>query len=69
MNRILYDVGTSRFSSEVTKCSDYCPTRVLRSVDQKLLSVKKTRTKIGDSSFAVAASVLWERATMSNKEN
>ena len=33
--------------------------RALRSGDQNLLSVKKTRIKIGDSSFAVEASVLW----------
>ena len=34
-------------------------TKALRSGDQNLLSVKKTRIKIEDSSFAVAASVLW----------
>ena len=43
----------------VNQLQDYCPTRVLRSGDQNLLSVEKTRIKIGDSSFAVAASVLW----------
>ena len=43
----------------VNQLQDYCPTRALRSGDQNLLSVKKTRIKIGDSSFAVAASVLW----------
>ena len=36
----------------------YCPTRALRSVNQILLSVKKTRIEIGDSSFTVAASVV-----------
>ena len=43
----------------VNQLQDYCPTRALRSVDQDLLSVKKTRLKIGDSYFTVAASVLW----------
>ena len=43
----------------VNQLQDYCPTRVLRSGDQNLLSVKKTCITIGDSSFAVAASVLW----------
>ena len=38
---------------------DYFPTRAFRSVEQNLLSVKKTRIQIGDSSFIVAASVLW----------
>ena len=42
----------------VNQLQDYCPTRVLRSVEQNLLSVKKTRIKIGDSSFTVAVSVL-----------
>ena len=42
----------------VNQLQDYCPTRVLRSVEQNLLSVKKTHIKIGDSSFTVAASVL-----------
>ena len=37
----------------------YWPTKALRSVDQNLLVVKKTRIKIGDGSFTVAASVLW----------
>ena len=37
---------------------DYYPTRVLRSVDRNLLSVKNTRIKIGDSSFTIAASVI-----------
>ena len=39
----------------VNQLQDYCPTRPLRSCDQNLLSVKNTRIKIGDSSFAVAA--------------
>ena len=39
----------------VNQLQNYCPTRALRSGDQNLLSVKKTRIKIGDSSFAVAA--------------
>ena len=43
----------------VNQLQDYCPTRALRSVDQNLLSVKKTRINIGDRSFAVAAWVLW----------
>ena len=32
---------------------------MLRSVEQNLLTVKKTRIKIGDSSFTVATSVFW----------
>ena len=43
----------------VNQLQDYCPTRALRSGDQNLLSVKKTHMKIGDSSFTVAASLLW----------
>ena len=43
----------------VNHLQDYCPTRVLRSTDQNLLSMKKTCIKIGDSSFTVAALVLW----------
>ena len=43
----------------VIQLQDYCPTRALRSADQNLLGVKKTHIKIGDSSFTVAASVLW----------
>ena len=43
----------------VNQLQDYCPTRALESGDQNLLSVKKTCIMIGDSSFAVAASVLW----------
>ena len=42
----------------VNQLQDYCPTRTLRSGDQNLLSVKRTRIKIGDSSFAVGASIL-----------
>ena len=44
----------------VNQLQEYCPTRTLRYVDQNLLCVKKTRTKIGDSYFTVAASVLWK---------
>ena len=43
----------------VNQLQDYYPTRALRSGDQNLLSVKNTLIKIGDSSFTVAASVLW----------
>ena len=43
----------------VNQLLDYCPTRVLQSVNQNILSVKKTRIKIGDSSSTVPASVLW----------
>ena len=43
----------------VNQLQDYCPTRALRSGDQNLLSVKKTCIQIGDSSFTVAAPVLW----------
>ena len=43
----------------MNQLQDYCPTRALRSGDQNILSVKKTRIKIGDSSFTVATSVLW----------
>ena len=43
----------------VNQLQEYCPTRALRSGDQNLLSVKRTRMKIGDSSFTVAASILW----------
>ena len=32
----------------VNQLQDYCPTRAFGSVDQNLLSVKKTRIKIGD---------------------
>ena len=43
----------------VNQLQDYCPTSALRSGDQNLLSVKRTRIKIGGSSFTVAASILW----------
>ena len=43
----------------MNQLQDDCRTKVLRSVDQILLNVKKTRIKIGDSYFMVAASVLW----------
>ena len=43
----------------VNKLQDYCPTRALRSGDQNLLSVKRTRMKIGEISFVVVASILW----------
>ena len=37
----------------------YQPTRTLRSVNKNMLEVKRTRTKAGDCSFAVAAASLW----------
>ena len=43
--------------------------RALRSVDQNLLSVKKTRIKIGDSFFNGSSIGPLEHATMSNKES
>ena len=43
----------------VNQLQIYCPTRLLRSADRNLLSVKNTCIKIGDSSFTVAASVPW----------
>ncbi|KAK2169826.1 hypothetical protein NP493_1173g00010 [Ridgeia piscesae] len=37
----------------------YLPTRTLRSANNNMLQVKRTRTKTGDCSFAVAAASLW----------
>ncbi|KAK2172140.1 hypothetical protein NP493_987g00032 [Ridgeia piscesae] len=37
----------------------YQPTRTLRSANNNILEVKRTRTKGGDGSFAVAAKSLW----------
>ena len=37
----------------------YQPTRTLRSANNNLIELKRTRTKAGDSSFAVAAGSLW----------
>ena len=37
----------------------YQPTRTLRSANNNMLEVKRTRTKAGDCSFAVAAATLW----------
>ena len=37
----------------------YQPTRTLRSANNNMLQVKRTRTKAGDCSFAVAAASLW----------
>ena len=37
----------------------YQPTRTLRSANNNMLEVKRTRTKAGDCSFAVAAASLW----------
>ena len=53
----------------VNQLQDYCPTRALRSGDQNLLSVKKSHIKIGDSSFTVAASVLWNTLTCHIKKS
>ena len=37
----------------------YQPTRTLRSANNNMIKVKRTRTKAGDCSFAVAAASLW----------
>ncbi|KAK2176233.1 hypothetical protein NP493_674g01053 [Ridgeia piscesae] len=37
----------------------YQPTRTLRSANNNMLKVKRTRTKAGDCSFAVAVASLW----------
>ena len=37
----------------------YQPTRTVRSANNNMLEVKRTRTKAGDCSFAVAAAFLW----------
>ncbi|KAK2174705.1 hypothetical protein NP493_782g00003 [Ridgeia piscesae] len=37
----------------------YQPTRTLRSANNNMLQVKRTRTKAGDCSFAIAAASLW----------
>ena len=37
----------------------YQPTRTLRSANNNMLQVKRTRTKAGDCSFGVAAASLW----------
>ncbi|KAK2177197.1 hypothetical protein NP493_614g01084 [Ridgeia piscesae] len=37
----------------------YQPTRTPRSANNNMLEVKRTRTKAGDCSFAVAAASLW----------
>ncbi|KAK2161139.1 hypothetical protein NP493_1601g00027 [Ridgeia piscesae] len=37
----------------------YQPTRTLRSANNNMLEVKRTRTKAGDCSFAIAAASLW----------
>ena len=37
----------------------YQPTRTLRSANNDMLEVKRTRTKAGDCSFAIAAASLW----------
>ncbi|KAK2172628.1 hypothetical protein NP493_945g00014 [Ridgeia piscesae] len=37
----------------------YQPTRTLRSANNNMLEVKRTRTKAGDCSFAVAAASIW----------
>ncbi|KAK2173271.1 hypothetical protein NP493_888g01000 [Ridgeia piscesae] len=46
----------------VNLCELVCPcqpTRTLRSANNNILEVKRTRTKAGDCSFAVAAASLW----------
>ncbi|KAK2179265.1 hypothetical protein NP493_502g02046 [Ridgeia piscesae] len=46
----------------VNLCEHVCPyqpTRTLRSANNNMLKVKRTRTKAGDCSFAVAAASLW----------
>ncbi|KAK2171994.1 hypothetical protein NP493_1003g00012 [Ridgeia piscesae] len=37
----------------------YQPTRTLRSANNNMIEMKRTRTKAGDCSFAVAAASLW----------
>ncbi|KAK2187860.1 hypothetical protein NP493_153g11024 [Ridgeia piscesae] len=37
----------------------YQPTRTLRSANNNMLEMKRTRTKAGDCSFALAAASLW----------
>ena len=39
----------------------YQPTKTLRSANNNMLEVKRTRTKAGDCSFAVAAASLWNK--------
>ncbi|KAK2185440.1 hypothetical protein NP493_236g02005 [Ridgeia piscesae] len=43
--------------------NSYQPTRTLRSANYNMLEVKRTRTKAGDCSFAVAAASLWSNLT------
>ena len=47
----------------------YQPTRTLRSVNKNMLEVKRTRTKAGDCSFAVAAASLWNNLPIKPCDN
>ena len=42
----------------------YQPTKTLRSANNNMLEVKRTRTKAGDCSFTVAAASLWNNLPM-----
>ncbi|KAK2152187.1 hypothetical protein NP493_2504g00006 [Ridgeia piscesae] len=50
----------------------YQPTKTLRSANNNMLEVKRSRTKAGDCSFAVAAASLWNNlptVTIGQKSN
>ena len=53
----------------VDQLKEYCPTRTLRSCESNLLVVKKTRSKMCDSSFTVAAAVLWNSLPLQIKHS
>ena len=67
-NSLLAGLIVQDFTPFTNQLQDYCPTRALRSGDQNLLSVKKTRIKIGEFFYGSSISPL-ERATISNKES
>ena len=52
-------VGVATITASLCVMCPYQPTRTLRSANNNMLQVKRTRTKAVDCSFAVAAVSLW----------
>ena len=58
MYSIQYDIFKQHSTYLCELVCPYQPTRTLRSANNNMLEVKRTRTKAGDCSFAVAAASL-----------
>ncbi|KAK2188588.1 hypothetical protein NP493_128g05132 [Ridgeia piscesae] len=59
---LVFTFKAMHIDAPVYLCEPVCPyqpTRTLRSAYNNMLEVKRTRTKAGDCSFAVASASLW----------